>query len=405
MGAALAVQIPVNFTTQGPQQVAGNTTSRLLFVDHLRAFLIILVVLHHVAIVYGAIIPFYYVEPPIHNPLAFQVLLVFVLVNQSWFMGVLFLLAGYFTPGSYDRKGPVSFLKDRLLRLGIPLLGYIFVLSPLSSIGYFLMPEELTGITTPLTWHTFPYFDFLDMGPMWFVAMLLIFSFCYVLWRMATRNRTSPMKKTSSVPSHVGIGIFILVLAGVSYLFRMGIPLGKEVFGFPTLSYLPQYLSFFVLGVVASRHDWFQRIPGSMGVAGFVTAMAAGVFLFPLAFSGHLLSLRLTPAMANLMGHGHWRSAVYALWDSFFAVGMCLGLITFFRRFLNGQGGLGRFLSQQSYMVYIIHIPILIFIAFALRSITLAPMLKFGLAAGIVCPTCFAAAYVIRKVPGVSRIL
>ena len=38
-------------------------SSRLFFVDHLRAALVILVVLHHVAMVYGGIQPFYYLEP------------------------------------------------------------------------------------------------------------------------------------------------------------------------------------------------------------------------------------------------------------------------------------------------------------------------------------------------------
>ncbi len=40
-------------------------------------------------------------------------------------MGCLFLISGYFTPGSYDRKGPKRFPKDRLLHLGIPLLVFL----------------------------------------------------------------------------------------------------------------------------------------------------------------------------------------------------------------------------------------------------------------------------------------
>ena len=381
-----------------------KTTSRLLFVDHLRVSLVILVVLHHVAIVYGAIIPFYYVEPPVNNPLSFQALLVFVLVNQSWFMGALFLIAGYFTPGSLSRKGSGSFLKDRLLRLGIPLVIYVFVLNPISSIGFYLMPASLTGITTPLTFRTFPYFKFLDMGPLWFVVMLLVLSFGYVAWERLTRNRTFPLM-SKSAPSYRFIGIFILVLAGASYVMRIVIPIGKDLFGFPTLSYLPQYISLFVLGIVAFRHNWFQTLPYSMGAAGFFAAVVSGVLLFPLAFSGQLFSLRLTPALANLMGHGHWRSAVYSLWDSIFTVGMCLALIALFRRIFNGQGVFGRFLSQQSYAVYIIHIPIIVFLAYALRGIELESLLKFGVLAAIVVPICFVVAYLIRKIPGVSRII
>ena len=392
-----------------PVQAATGKTSRLFFIDHLRAALVVLVVLHHVAMVYGAVLPlFYYLEPPfispgVIDPLAYLALLVFSLFNQSWFMGAFFLLAGYFTPGSFDRKGPGSFLKDKLLRLGIPLVVFYFVLSPISWLGLWLMPASLTGITTPPTWQAYP--RFIGLGPLWFVAMLLIFSFGYAAWRMLTRNRTSSSMSRSYLPSYLGIGIFVLALALVSYLVRLVVPIGEEVLDFPTLAYLPQYLSFFVIGTVASRRDWFRTLPSSTGIVGFVTAVVAAVFLYPLAFSGRLFSLELTPALGNAWGNGQWQSAVYALWDSIFAVGMCLGAITLFRRFFNGQGRFGSFLSQHSYAVYVIHIPILVVVAYVLSGIQLAPLLKFGLASLIAVPTCFAVAYIVRKMPGVSRVL
>jgi peptidoglycan/LPS O-acetylase OafA/YrhL len=84
---------------------------------------------------------------------------------------------------------------------------------------------------------------------------------------------------------------------------------------------------------------------------------------------------------------------------------MILAAVTFFRRFFSPERSLGTFLSQQSYAVYIIHIPIVVFIGIALKGIQLGPFLKFGIAAVIAVPTCFAIAYIIRKIPGVSRVL
>jgi glucan biosynthesis protein C len=391
-------------TEESPEQAGTGRTSRLFFIDHLRAALVTLVVLHHVAVVYGAIVPsFYYIEPPFNDPLAGLVLLAFALFNQAWFMGAFFLLAGYFAPGSFDRKGPGSFLKGRLLRLGIPLILFIFVLSPISSIGYWLMPASLTGITTPLTWQAYPHL--LGTGPMWFLAMLLIFTFGYAAWRMLTRNRTSSSIGKSSLPSYLGIGIFILALALVSYLVRIVVPIGRFVLEFPTLAYLPQYLSFFVLGTVAYRQNWFRTLPRSMGVVGFVIAAVAGVALFPIAYISLLISLENASQQLPPFGYGTWQSAVYTLWDSTFAVGMVVGLIPLFRRFFNGQGRFGRFLSQHSYAVYVIHIPVVVFLAYALRGIELAALLKFGMTAVIGVPTCFAVAYIVRKIPGVSRVL
>ena len=54
-----------------------KSEKRLAFVDHLRAALVILVVLHHLAVVYGANTPFYYMEPRYQDILALIVLVVF----------------------------------------------------------------------------------------------------------------------------------------------------------------------------------------------------------------------------------------------------------------------------------------------------------------------------------------
>jgi len=390
------------FVANGQSSTATKPSSRLHFIDNWRSALIILVVLHHLALVYGAGAPFYYVEPPWTAPLAYQAFLAFILINQSFFMGALFLMSGYFTPRSFERKGPGSFLKDRLLRLGIPLVVFIFVLSPIASIGYYQMPASLTGITSPLTWQKYP--KLIGFGPLWFVAMLLIFDFGYAVWRTVTRNRASKPAINSAPPGYLAIGTFVLVLALASYLLRIVVPLGKNVLSvFPTLAYLPQYLSFFVLGIIASRSNWFQTIPSKTGRVGLIMALAVTVLLFPIALTG--LPLRLSDIVYNFLGNGHWQSAVYALWDSIFAVGMCLGLITLFRHFLDRPGRLGNFMSQQSFTVYIIHVPVIVLLAVLLKRIELEPLLKFGLAAAIGVPLCFAVAYIVRKIPVVSRIL
>jgi fucose 4-O-acetylase-like acetyltransferase len=388
-------------TLETIEKTEARESSRVYFLDHLRAALIILVVLHHVALVYGAGAAFYYVEPPLTDPLAYLVLLVFILCNQAWFMGALFLIAGYFTPGSYDRKGSNSFLKSRMVRLGIPLLVWVFVLNPLSSTGFWYIPPEFTGISDPLSWGAYPYL--IGLGVAWFLALLLIFNFGYAAWREPSKNE-AVVVEPAPPPSYLGTGLFIISLALLSYLVRIAIPLGKELFDFPTLSYLPQYLSFFIIGTIAYRRDWLRTVPGSMGAAGFVAAVLATILLFPLALSGKPLSLTLVEP-AQWLGGGSWESAVYALWDSIFAVGMVLAAITLFRRFFNNNSRFGRFLAQQSYAVYLIHVPIIVFTAIALKELDLAALPKFVTVSLIVIPVCFIVAWLMRKIPGVSRII
>jgi peptidoglycan/LPS O-acetylase OafA/YrhL len=173
---------------------------------------------------------------------------------------------------------------------------------------------------------------------------------------------------------------------------------------FPTIAYLPQYLSFFVVGIVASRRNWFRTMPGTMGIVGGVAALIAGVVLFPLAFSGKLFALDLT-AVNNAFGGGHWQSAVYALFDALFSVGLCLGAIAVLRRLFNRESRFGAFLARHSYAVYLIHIPVVVYLGYALRGLALPNLLKFGVASLVIVPTCFVLAWIVRKIPLVSRVI
>ena len=367
---------------------------RLYFADNLRTYLITLVVLHHLAIVYTGAGAFYYVEPTPIDQLALAVLVIFIAINQAYFMGLLFLISAYFSPGSLERKGVGRFVKDRLIRLGIPLLVVFFVLNPIAAIGSYAMPASVSGITTPLSWQAYP--QLVGFGPMWFVAMLLVFDVGFAIWWAARRNRMPRQESSNEPPRYRAIAAFILVLALTSYLSRIVIPIGEFVAGFPTLSYLPQYVSFFIIGIVAVRHNWLRNVPKSMGRAGFALVLVATIIVFPIAISG---------GATNVAGYGSWQSAVYAVWDSTVAVGMSLGLITLFRDRFNWSGSFTRFLQRHSYTVYVIQAPIIVFVVVALMGLSLEHLLKFGLAAVITVPLCFAAAYLVLKIPFASRVL
>jgi peptidoglycan/LPS O-acetylase OafA/YrhL len=221
---------------------------------------------------------------------------------------------------------------------------------------------------------------------------------------MVVGSRGSSAATKASPPSYLGVGLFILALAAASYLARMVIPMGKFVWEFPTLAYLPQYLGFFVVGTVAYRRDWFRTLPNAMGVVGLVAALVAGVVLFPLAFSGRPFALDLA-ALENANGNGHWQSAVYALFDSIFSVGLCLGALTVFRRFTNRESRFGRFLAQHSYAVYLTHIPVVVYLAYVLRGLALPNLLKFGVASLVIVPACFVVAWVVRRIPLLSKVI
>jgi hypothetical protein len=380
--------------------MVAETRSRIFFVDYLRAAIITLVILHHLAVVYSASYPFYY-EEPTSNYLTLAVLIIFQLLNQAWFMGLFFLISGYFSSSSFDRKGPIQFARDRLIRLGIPLLIFSLLLEPLSLyVGFSHTPAALLakyGITLPLTWQN--YVQFIGPGPLWFVAMLLIFDLAYVGYRVAYADRGTTVEQTTSMPfpKYRTIGAFILSLALVSWLVRTVVPIGAEVVFFPTLGYLPEYMSFFIIGAMASRNDWFREVFSSVAKMIGIVALAATIVLFPIALTG---------GDARFLGGVTWQSAVYSLWDSTFAVGVSLALIVFFRHFFDRDGKFRDFLYKQSYGVYIIHVLVIVVVtAIVLEGIMMYPLLKFALAAVVTVPLCWGVAYLVRKIPLVDRVL
>jgi glucans biosynthesis protein C len=388
-----------------PAQPVPNAP-RLFYLDNLRTALICLVILHHMAVIYGAGVPFYYVEPPARTDLiAYGILLIFILLNQAYFMGFLFLISGYFSPGSFDQKGGRQYIVDRLLRLGLPLAIYMFILNPLASVGFWQMPASLTGINTPLTWQVYPFL--IAVGPMWFIEMLLIFDLGYAAWRRITRNKPLRLDLSLPAPGYLATGMFIIGLALITYMFRAVVPLGTStpVLGFPSPAYLPQYISLFILGIIAYRNNWLRSIQYKAGIIWFAVALAAAVLLLPLALTGHFMSLELTQVTKDFTGNGQLQSAFYALFDSAFPVGICLGAMTLSRRFLDSQGTLLKFMSRHSYTVYFIHAPTLVFLALALKGLDVEHLLKFAVASLIGIPLCFAIAFVVRKIPFLSRIM
>ena len=130
-----------------------KAASRLLYIDNIRTFLTALVLLHHIMIVYAASGSWIYIEGRQDMPTVI-VGNIFCTVNQAYFMGLFLLISAYFVPGSYDRKGAARFWKDRLARLGIPLVIYSWVLHPLFIYGLFRVSQSLrTSI-----WNFYPQY-------------------------------------------------------------------------------------------------------------------------------------------------------------------------------------------------------------------------------------------------------
>lgn len=192
---------------------------KIHYIDNLRVLMTVLVVLHHTVICYGGPGSWYYMDKTT-NEGALIAMTVFVATNQAFFMGFFFFLSALFTETSYLKKGQRQFVTDRLKRLGIPVLFYSFVLSPVLNFLIYKFGDK--GQATFIQYLS-GYDDWLDPGVLWFVLALLLFTLLYVAF---TPARKKPKPALRSFPSNTAILFFALGLGIISYLVRIIFPIG-----------------------------------------------------------------------------------------------------------------------------------------------------------------------------------
>ena len=383
------------------EAIPPKATSRLLFVDNIRVFLTILVLLHHLMVIYAGSGSWIYNEgreDAVTNAIGTW----FCAVNQAYFMGLFLLISAYFVPGSYDRRGAGRFLKDRLVRLGIPLAVYCWIVRPLLLYVGLAMRGDLRA---PF-WRWFPRQYFRDYGiigggPLWFIETLLIFSLVYVLWRLLARPRPAQPAVEARFPGSASIALLALLVGVATFLVRLWRPVG---WAFPPLNlqfpFFAQYIALFAVGLVAYRRNWFLGLPEKTGRRWLAMAVLL-ILLFPvMALAGGAVTDD-TP----FLGGWHWQALAYALWESFLCLAMCIGLLYLFRRCADRQGGLANWLSRNAYAAYLIHEPVITFAALAAADVALYPLLKFGLMALVTVPLSFGLSSLLRKLPYADRVL
>ena len=404
-----SIQIPSAspVVSVGPMTVAQSPKKkeRLLFIDNLRLAMIILVVLQHAAVTYSGLGSWYYYERVHLDKISFVLFGLFQGLNQAYFMGILFLIAGYFVPAAYDRKGFGLFVKDRLIRLGIPTLIYMLLINPF--IGYVLLGFQMP-VPKPAFWSAYLSYvssgNFLSgSGPLWFALALLIFSIVYALLRLVSGQRSATGAATVARKiSTWQIVLLIALIAVATFAIRQAYPAGATFMNMQ-LGYFAQYILLFTVGTVAYRQGWFESIDYSYGSKWLKAALTWGLLAFPLImFGGGIVS----HGVAIFNGGWHWQSAAYASWESFTAVAMSIGLISLFRQKYNRQSKLVKILSDNSFAVYVFHAPVLISISLLMASLAWIPIAKFAIVAPLALAASFALTYfILRRLPVLKAVL
>ncbi len=383
---------------------AGQT--RLLYLDNIRVALITAVVVGHTAITYGAPGEWFYHEVSESSTLAFILFTPLLGIGASFLLGLFFLIAAYLTPRACDRKGPGRFAVDRLLRLGLPMLIFMFLFNPLNECAVAVHKDPTYSFWACLP-RKMPSMQGSGVSVMWFVELLLVFSLLYALWRGLTASRSpaaaAARQAQGAVPGNGATALFALALGLVTFAIRLWVPVNW--WWEPPhleLAHLPQYAFFFVAGLLAYRQGWFEAFLAARARLWRWLALLGALLMPVIAVAAGALTGDLSPDGA---GGLNWLSLAYSLWEGLTGVAMTITLLAWFRGRFNGQDRLVHVMAANSYAVYFLHPPIIVLFTLALSGIVLPPGLKLLVVAPLCVALCYTIAAAVRKLPLAARLL
>lgn len=372
---------------------ARDAKARNSGLDAFRAVMTLLVLFHHTAITYGGAGSWYYREIQPDGSATSTALLFFCAINQAYFMGVFFLLAGYFTPASLDRKGPLRFLSERLLRLGLPLLIYGFVIGP-ATIALARTSEGKPFMETFTSlWERGAF----EPGPMWFVEALLILALAAAIAHARVGRGD---RREQPFPSNTTLAIAALATGAAAFVIRLWWPTGTNILGLQ-FGYFASYIVLFVVGCMAAAPRWLESVPEA-AMARWRTIMWCALPVLPLfaLLGDHVDLLRGKP-------EGGWSipAIAYAFWEPLVAWGLILTLLVVFQQYFDHMNRNWRTLTERAYAIYIIHPPVLVAIAMQLRGVQAPALIKFVAVGTLGCLACFYLAGLLRRIPGATRVI
>lgn len=358
--------------------------------DRLKVLLTALVVFHHAAIAYGAAGDWFYREPGAEGTVTSQVLTLFCAVNQSFFMGMFFLLSGYLTPSSLERKGAWRFMKERLIRLGIPLLLFGLFLGPMTvQLAQGVAFSDLSWAMTTGAGVRFV------MGPLWFCWALLIFSGLFVLlsgMRLGVELRAVP------TPAVLLLGALLVGLA--AFVVRLAVPVGQNVLGLQ-LGYFVSYAVLFVLGCAAARHRLLEVL-NTAHVRRLMWVSFAAMPMLPVLL---FVFERAGVPQGGFAGGWNLAALAYALWEPLVAWGVIGGLLVWGRLCLSRPSRSWTHWPDNAYGAFVVHAPVLVVVSVMASPLALPLSLKFIVVASLATLLSFFGSFLLRRVPVVKKVI
>lgn len=372
---------------------------RLHYLDNLRIFLSILVVLHHVGVGYGTMGGWCYITPESMSGPVQMILSGLFGVEALFSMSLFFFISAYLTTHSLEKKGARKFISTQFIRLLIPLLFVMILFAP--SLLYLI---EQYNRTTQLSWLSYlmqQNFNSPTTSHTWFILVLITFELIYVFyWKFIRPGFSISNHISDSVPSHSAIALLIVTCSLLTIGLRLYYPIGKNFIGLQFANFVP-YVFMYALGILVKRKKWLDALSVKVATTWFKLSLIVALLFCVLVFQ-----VMVNPRLLNNYINGlHWESVVLAFIESIICFGFSGFFINFFREKFDYTNPVLSKMTENRYGVYIFHSAIVVGITMMLEHVSFVPTAKFFIASLLSVLFSFLFVNLIRNIQVVKRII
>ncbi len=354
------------------------SSARLAYLDGVRAFALILGIIFHASLSFMPI----FIGWAVMDINTSDNIGAFVVVSHSFRMELFFLIAGYLSCLSVSKHGVKHFFKLRLIRIGIPFVVGWILLRPLIISGWAMGGQSMSGDVD--IWagllsglDSFNGQDILVGTHLWFLYYLLIISgsALSLRWLISANSRinTTVVGRVDKLVNWLVNTPFIKVLLVLPITACLWFMNGWGV-DTPDKSLWPMWPVFFLYGGFFSFGWLLARTKENLDKL--------------TSFSGWLVVICIVSIVTVLMLSRYEMQGAhdYYTWIKLgylfsYALMMCsLVSITMavFRAVMSKSAAFIRYLADASYWLYLIHLPIVVWLQIAVAELPWHWSLKWG---------------------------
>ncbi len=379
---------------------APKARTRNLSLDRTRTFLTLVVLLHH------AVIPYTHFGHT--DPVSWIGFDIVVVATDSFFMAMFFFLSGLFTWSGIARKAPSVFLRDRLLRLGLPFVIAAFTVIPLAY--YAIALQRGSDLTFAAFWWKTITVGPWPSGPVWFVWVLLAFDLTASLLYRVSAHLIEPVNRISlrGFDQPALFWLLLVVVTAIVYVPALIYFGGSRWFEFGPFSVQASrillYFAYFFIGVSVGAANFDRgilsadgRLPKSRWTWVIVTLIPYGLMWVMIYVKRDILG--------NPDPQPHWYQAIYGTLFVLFSASILLAILAFFLHQKSPGPNLLDRMQADAYGMFLVHYPIALWIQYALFDYGWPAIVKAAIGFVLTVMLSWGLTAALRKIPGASYVL